>query len=186
MSATLAFMLDRLTRLDASRRRRHDRRMSRDKLRRILALLAAEAESPGPRSDEVVARLRELASLYRDAAAPRDHRLVRALALMSDRLAEPWTVEALAAAVGMSRAAFARRFVAAFGVAPLQHLHEQRMETAAALLRDTEQGLAAIAAQVGYASEFAFSRAFKRHHGLSPSVYRRGAATMQAGMRLAA
>jgi AraC-like DNA-binding protein len=92
---------------------------------------------------------------------------------MQERLGEPWTVESLARAVGMSRAAFARAFTEAFAAAPLQHLHEQRMERAALLLVDTDDGLALIAARVGYQSEFAFGRAFKRHHGVAPGAYRR-------------
>lgn len=153
--------------------------MSRDKLRRIIALLEAEFESPGPRSTEVIEKLREVATIYAARSGLRDARIRRALTLMSERLAEPWTVESLAKAVGMSRAAFARKFAAELGAAPLQHLHEQRMECAAALLAATDETLAAVAARVGYTSEFAFSRAFKRHHGVAPGTYRRHATTMR-------
>lgn len=151
--------------------------MSRDKLRQILALLEAEARNPGPRAREVVQRLRELAALYEQAADGTtritDRRLLRAVELMHERLAEAWTVASLARAVGMSRAAFARGFSEAFGTSPLLHLHEQRMLRAAALLTTTDGGLAGIAELVGYQSEFAFSRAFKRHHGVAPGAYRR-------------
>ena len=84
------------------------------------------------------------------------------------------SVAGLARAVGLSRAAFARRFVLATGVSPLRFLNALRLERAAQLLGETDAGLAEVAEKVGYASEFAFSRAFKRHHGVAPSVYRRG------------
>lgn len=102
-----------------------------------------------------------------------DRAVLRALELMRAELCRPWTVSRLARAVGLSRAAFARRFRAAVGQPPERHLIELRLERAAELLATTNEGLAWIAAQIGYGSEFAFSRAFKRCRGISPSVYRR-------------
>lgn len=154
--------------------------MSRDKLRRVIVLLQAEARAPASRTREVVAKLRELAALYEQdcgAARPLDRGLLRALDAMHARLAEPWTVATLARLAGMSRATFARKFAAAFGGAPLRHLHEQRMEQAAARLAESDEPLAAVAAAVGYQSEWAFNRAFKRHHGVAPGVFRRRIAT---------
>ncbi|HVW29109.1 MAG TPA: AraC family transcriptional regulator [Polyangiaceae bacterium] len=104
-----------------------------------------------------------------------DGRVLKALALMQEDPAKRWTVEKLARAVGLSRAAFARRFEAVTRAAPLRYLTRQRMLLAAELLRDSDASLAEIAARVGYESEFAFSRAFKRHHGLPPGVFRRNA-----------
>jgi transcriptional regulator GlxA family with amidase domain len=104
-----------------------------------------------------------------------DGRVLKAIALMQEDPAKRWTVEGLARAVGLSRAAFARRFEAVTGLAPLRHLTHRRMLLAAELLRDADASLAEIAARVGYASEFAFSRAFKRHHGQPPGVFRRNA-----------
>ncbi|MEZ4448455.1 MAG: helix-turn-helix transcriptional regulator [Nannocystaceae bacterium] len=92
---------------------------------------------------------------------------------MHSRPTERWTVEALARAAGLSRAAFARRFLAELGVPPLRHLTDLRMRRAARRLVESDDSLAAIAADVGYDSEFAFGRAFKRHLGEAPGAYRR-------------
>lgn len=107
------------------------------------------------------------------APEPRDRRLARALALMRSRPAHPWTVESLAKAAGLSRAAFARRFQAELGVPPRRFLADRRMELASRLLAEGDESLAGVAAQIGYESEFAFSRAFKRHHGEAPGAFRR-------------
>ncbi|RZS31152.1 helix-turn-helix protein [Herbihabitans rhizosphaerae] len=79
----------------------------------------------------------------------------------------------LAAKVGLSRAAFAARFAALVGEPPLTYLTGWRMTLAADLLRDTEETVAAVAGEVGYTDAFAFSVAFKRARGVSPSVWRR-------------
>ena len=105
-------------------------------------------------------------------ARPADSRVARALRIMESRLAERWTVESLAKAAGLSRAAFARRFLSEVGVPPLRRLADLRMERAARLLAEGDDGLASIADQVGYDSAFAFSRAFKRRTGEAPIVYR--------------
>ncbi|UDY36319.1 AraC family transcriptional regulator [Dermatobacter hominis] len=86
--------------------------------------------------------------------------------------ARAWTVAELAELVGLSRAAFARRFTAAMGEAPLGYLTAWRMALGRDLLRTTDDGLAAVAAAVGYSSEFAFAAAFKRHHGSPPGRWR--------------
>ncbi|PCC74954.1 AraC-type DNA-binding protein [Nannocystis exedens] len=102
-----------------------------------------------------------------------DRRIARALQLMQAKPTERWTVAALASAAGLSRAAFARRFLAEQGVPPLRHLTAVRMQRAARRLVESDDSLAAIAAEVGYDSEFAFSRAFKRHTGEAPGAFRR-------------
>jgi AraC-like DNA-binding protein len=78
----------------------------------------------------------------------------------------------LADEASLSRAAFARRFSAKLGVAPLSYLTDWRMALARERLRDTDDGLVAIAASIGYASEFSFAAAFKRHHGTAPGRWR--------------
>ncbi|MGC4086827.1 MAG: AraC family transcriptional regulator [Polyangiaceae bacterium] len=120
----------------------------------------------------------------RGATAP-DRHVARAIALMQQMLSKDLDVKQLARAVGLSRAAFAKRFVAATGCSPHRFLQALRLERAAVLLTEGDQGLAEIAAQVGYASEFAFSRAFKRHHGVAPSVYRRSPGNAPCMMRAA-
>jgi AraC-like DNA-binding protein len=80
-----------------------------------------------------------------------------------------WTVESLAHEAGLSRAAFARRFAAAVGEPPLTYLTRWRMTVAGRLLRESDLTLAAVARRVGYTSEFAFAKAFKRDHGIAPA-----------------
>jgi transcriptional regulator GlxA family with amidase domain len=101
-----------------------------------------------------------------------DERIARSLSAMHADPARRWTVAELARIAGLSRAAFARRFRRAIGVAPLHHLTDLRMRFAADRLTSTVDKLAAIAALVGYASEFAFAKAFKRAFGISPGTFR--------------
>lgn len=104
---------------------------------------------------------------------PRDSRIARALDAIRARPAERWTVAKLAKIAGLSRAAFARRFLAEVGAPPLRHLATLRMRRAAELLDATDASLAEVAAVVGYANEFALSRAFRRHLGEPPGHFRR-------------
>jgi AraC-like DNA-binding protein len=98
--------------------------------------------------------------------------------------ARDWTVESLAHEAGLSRAAFARRFAHAVGEPPLAYLTRWRMTIAGRLLRESDLTLAAVARRVGYTSEFAFAKAFKRDYGIAPGVYRR-ASTRDASRDLA-
>jgi transcriptional regulator GlxA family with amidase domain len=127
-------------------------------------------------------RLDRIASSFRatpvaNDAAPRAHdaRIARALGAIAARPDETWTVAKLAKVAGLSRAAFARRFAAEVGAPPLRYLAIVRMRRAAELLVATDAALAAVAADVGYATEFALSRAFRRHMGEPPGAYRRRA-----------
>ncbi|WHT21518.1 AraC family transcriptional regulator [Crossiella sp. CA-258035] len=86
--------------------------------------------------------------------------------------ARSWTVATLAAEVGVSRATLARRFTDLVGEPPLTYLTGWRMALAADLLRDPDETVARVAKRVGYADGFAFSSAFKRTRGVSPSVHR--------------
>ncbi|HEY3870554.1 MAG TPA: helix-turn-helix transcriptional regulator [Actinocrinis sp.] len=82
-------------------------------------------------------------------------------------------MEALATHAALSRAAFARRFTACVGQPPMAYLTWWRMTLAARSLRATDAPVAAIAEQVGYASQFAFANAFRRATGIAPGRYRR-------------
>jgi AraC-like DNA-binding protein len=113
----------------------------------------------------------------RSRAEPADRRVARALAAMQERLDERWSVAALAKVAGLSRAAFARRFLAEVGTPPLRHLYTLRMRRAQQLLLETDESLASIAARIGYDSEFAFSRAFRRAFGEAPGAFRRRSTT---------
>ncbi|HEX2672045.1 MAG TPA: AraC family transcriptional regulator [Polyangiaceae bacterium] len=120
-------------------------------------------------------RLEAGALVFRHSASSGrlDRRIARAHALLHADPAKPWTVEQLARAVGLSRAAFARRFTAVSGCTPRRFLTDLRLALAASLLSTTDDALAELATRIGYASEFAFSRAFKRRHGVAPGIYRR-------------
>ena len=95
-----------------------------------------------------------------------------ALELLQQDPARDWTVATLAAEVGISRAALARRFTDLVGVPPMAYLTWWRLTMAARLLRETELPLPSIASKVGYASPFALSHAFKRQFGVAPGGYR--------------
>jgi AraC-like DNA-binding protein len=98
-----------------------------------------------------------------------------ALRLLHDEPAHPWTVAALAARTGVSRAALARRFSDLVGEPPMTYLTDLRLTLAADLLREPDATVAAVARQVGYGSAFALSAAFKRERGISPQEYRAAA-----------
>jgi AraC-like DNA-binding protein len=83
-----------------------------------------------------------------------------------------WTVADLAAAASLSRATFARRFTGLLGMAPLAYVTDWRMALAREQLRVGDMGLASVARALGYASEFSFAAAFKRHHGIAPGRWR--------------
>lgn len=107
------------------------------------------------------------------AAALADPVTAAALAAVHRDPARQWTVASLAAEAGLSRAPFARRFTARVGRPPLAYLTWWRMTTAARLLRESDAPLGVVAARVGYASQFAFAAAFKRHFGVPPGRFRR-------------
>jgi AraC-like DNA-binding protein len=106
-------------------------------------------------------------------AAQSDPVVGKALRLMYDDPARQWTVASLAAAVGVSRAALARRFQDLVGEPPMAYLTSWRLTLAADLLREPDSTIGAVARQVGYGSAFALSAAFKRVRGISPQEHRR-------------
>ena len=106
-------------------------------------------------------------------AGLRDRFVGKTLALIHSRPAHGWTVEELAAGVGLSRSALADRFTGLVGQPPMQYLTRWRLQLAANLLRTGSRNVASVAADVGYDSEAAFSRAFKRELGQTPAAWRR-------------
>jgi AraC-like DNA-binding protein len=106
----------------------------------------------------------------------RDPQIAAALAEIHGNPAHNWTVERLATQAAMSRSAFAARFTELIGLSPIEYLTSWRMQRASRLLEQVNLSIEEIASQVGYTSEIAFSRAFKRVFSVSPSAYRR---TMQ-------
>jgi AraC-like DNA-binding protein len=100
----------------------------------------------------------------------------RALRLLHNNPAHPWTVAELAAEIGVSRAGLARRFTELVGEPPMAFLTGWRLALAADLLREPDATVGAVARQVGYGSPFALSTAFKRVRGVSPQQFRAGVA----------
>jgi AraC-like DNA-binding protein len=106
-------------------------------------------------------------------AAARDPIVGRALALLHRDPRHPWSVADLAAQVGASRSVIAQRFAHFLGEPPLGYLARWRLQLAARLLDTTRSTLVEVAAEVGYESDAAFSRAFSREFGLPPARYRK-------------
>ncbi|GAA2513610.1 AraC family transcriptional regulator [Winogradskya humida] len=102
-----------------------------------------------------------------------DKVIARSLRAVHERPSDPWTVESLGAYAGLSRAAFARRFTAMVGQAPLTYLTWWRLTVAARLLQTTDVPLSVVAQRSGYGSAYAFANAFKREYGISAGRYRR-------------
>jgi AraC-like DNA-binding protein len=151
-------------------------------------LIVAESHAPGPASGVVLRRLADVlfvqalrALAKRDDCgrqglrALTDPAIGQSLRLMHARAAEPWTVQTLAAAVGLSRSGFAARFTGLVGEPPLQYLARWRMTQAATLLLEREQTPGTVAPLVGYRSGPAFNKAFKRWQGSAPGAFRRAA-----------
>jgi AraC-like DNA-binding protein len=153
---------------------------------RLISLLADEVARDEPGQEAVLDRLLDLLliSVLRawfsspESAAPAWYRAYgdpvvgKALRMLHHNPAHPWTVANLAAEVGVSRAALARRFTDLVGEPPMAFLTDWRLTLAADLLREPDATLDAVARQVGYGSSFALSTAFKRVRGISPREYR--------------
>jgi AraC-like DNA-binding protein len=156
-------------------------------LETLLKLLSNEAGSERPGADAIVKRLADvlfvqIIRLWLERpdnasrswiGALRDPAIGRALSLIHSCPEQDWTVATLATEVALSRSAFAARFTALVGMSPIDYLTRWRMEIAARLLRDDRLDLAGVATRVGYESDAAFSKAFKRAMGINPGSYRR-------------
>lgn len=148
----------------------------------------AEARSPRPGGEGVLAKLAELLFIevlrqfmneQRDEgrtgwlAGLRDRTVGAALNALHQRPAHPWTLEELARAAGTSRSVLAERFQQIVGTAPMQYLTQWRMVLAANLLCRGHHSLTQVANDVGYQTDTAFNRAFKREYGVPPATWRR-------------
>ena len=151
----------------------------------LIDLLALEAGCDGPGQEAYLDRLLDLLLIAvlrtwfdRDVNAPtwwhaeHDPIVGPALKLIYNNPAHSWTVANLAAAVGCSRAVFARRFTEQVGEPPIAFLTSWRLALAADLLCSSEATIASVARQVGYSTPFALSSAFKRAYGVSPNTHR--------------
>ncbi|MER7893832.1 AraC family transcriptional regulator [Micromonospora sp. NPDC094482] len=152
----------------------------------LVPLLATEIVKDDPGQEAVLDRLLDLlliATLREWFAQPGaeapawytahgDPVVGKALRLLHNNPAQPWTVASLAAQTGVSRAALARRFTALVGEPPMSYLTEWRLALAADLLREPDATVGAVAHRVGYGSSFALSTAFKRRRGMSPRQHR--------------
>jgi AraC-like DNA-binding protein len=106
-------------------------------------------------------------------AGLRDPMVGKALSLLHAKSAHSWTLEELAKETGVSRSVLAERFTQFVGIPPMQYLSKWRMQIATELLTGSHTNVAGIAARIGYESEAAFSRAFKKMIGVAPSAWRR-------------
>jgi transcriptional regulator GlxA family with amidase domain len=163
---------------------------SGDLFRSTFEFAAAEVGSGRGGAAAMLARLSEmlfLEALRRHAedlpeeqtgwlAGLRDPHVARALALLHRDVARDWTVDMLGREVGMSRSALAERFTRLIGEPPMRYLARWRLQVAAHALRTTGAPLVDVAERVGYESEAAFNRAFKREFGHPPATWRRRAA----------
>jgi AraC-like DNA-binding protein len=153
----------------------------------VLRMLAREAEGVQPGGEAVMTRLADVLVIQvlrwwlrgTDMAATgwlaalRDPHVGRALSRMHARPDRDWTLVELARQANMSRSAFAERFTMLVGEPPMHYLAAWRMQQAHSELTRTTDSIASISSRVGYSSEAAFSRAFKRHHGATPGAVRR-------------
>jgi AraC-like DNA-binding protein len=161
---------------------------SRSLLNQFIQFATAETGNKRAGSQSVLNRLSELMfveviRMHMDQLANnntgwlaglRDPLVGRALTLLHARPAHSWTVEELASETAASRSALADRFTQIVGCPPIQYLTQWRMQLAAKRLSDPGVKVAAVAHDVGYESEAAFSRAFKKFVGRSPSQWRTG------------
>jgi AraC-like DNA-binding protein len=152
-----------------------------------LSLMAAEMRQPGPGGEAVITRLADILVIQAIRAwidtdpqarsgwlgALRDPQIGRALALIHRHPDRAWTVASLADEVAMSRSAFAARFGELVGKPVMQYVTEWRMQVARAALQDGDTTVAELANRLGYRSEAAFARAFKRVIGVAPGSVRR-------------
>lgn len=157
-------------------------------LRPAIDLLGTELAAERPGADAMIPAILDalLVSMLRHwidaepatgergwAAAMRDPAIVKALTALHDDPAADWTVAALAATAGLSRSGFSQRFTRMLGQAPVAYLTWWRMTLAAKRFRETDAPIAVVAREVGYTSEFAFAKAFKRELGVAPGMYRK-------------
>jgi AraC-like DNA-binding protein len=149
-------------------------------------LFIAESASRNPGASVIVSRLADVLLVQairshisgtdcqeRGLRALVNPQIGKALSLIHERPADPWTVESLASAVALSRSGFAARFTALVGEPPLEYLARWRMTKAAQLLRESELSMDEVAQRVGYQSKPSFNRAFKRWQGIAPGAFRR-------------
>jgi len=177
----------RLTQAGASRVFSRDAVARHPALSALLRLIADEVDAQKPPSEALPLLFRSLLVYARRMSTPvplpkwgrplRDARVERALELLNRDIARRWTVELLARAAGLSRPALARQFLRVLGLSPMRYLTQKRMQAAAEMLLGTDAALAEVARQVGYSSEFAFNRAFRKHYQVPPGAYRRAAQT---------
>jgi AraC-like DNA-binding protein len=156
-------------------------------LETTLNFIYSESGSEEPGSQTVITRLADIlfiqivrlyiAGLSEHSrgwlAGLKDHQISRALGYMHRSPEQPWTIDSLSEAVGMSRASFAARFKQIIGDSPFQYLTRWRMHKAAGYLRDQDCTISETAERVGYRTEAAFSKVFKRYLGVAPGRYRR-------------
>ena len=182
--------------LEALPRLLHMRGMSEGWLDGFARHLTEESRGGRPGADSVLTRLAELMFIqllrrYLENLPPdqtgwlaglRDEVVGRVLALIHRQPGRPWTLEELAREASSSRTSVAKRFSERVGRPPMQYLAQWRMQVAANLLSQSGAKISSIGREVGYDSEAAFSRAFKKETGVAPGAWREARrATPDAG-----
>jgi AraC-like DNA-binding protein len=159
-----------------------------DWIQSTLRLMAAEAKELRPGGETVITRLADILIIQairswieQDPAAQtgwlgalQDRQIGRAITLIHREPARPWTLASLASEVAMSRSAFAARFTELVGEPAMHYVARWRMNLAVTRLKEEDTRLGDLASRLGYQSEAAFSRAFKRYMGFSPGAVRNG------------
>lgn len=156
-------------------------------LRQFIQIAMTESADKRAGGEGVLAKLSELMFIevirqYLERIPPkqagwlagiRDPFVGTALSLLHRSPAFAWTIENLATEVGQSRSAFAERFTELVGIPPMRYLTNWRMQIASGMLRSGNPSMAKVATEIGYQSDAAFSRAFKKTVGVSPSAWRK-------------
>lgn len=159
---------------------------SRQWVSQTIAAMQEEVSNPSIGSRIMVSRIIDLMFIWtvrhwlataREAetgwiVALRDPLIGHALALLHAQPGAAWTVDKLASAVGQSRSTLSGRFGRLVGQSPMRYLTQWRMQLAGELMSTTSQRVSRIAQELGYESEAAFSRSFRREFGLAPTDYR--------------
>jgi AraC-like DNA-binding protein len=158
-----------------------------DWIQSTLRMIAAEVQQMSPGGETVITRLADILVILAIRSwiihshsaqtgwlrALADRRIGRVISEIHRNPGKPWTLESLACEASMSRSAFAARFTELVGEPPMRYVTRWRMNSAQACLRERNVTVAELANSLGYESEAAFNRAFKRHIGISPGVAKR-------------
>jgi AraC-like DNA-binding protein len=164
-----------------------------DWIQSTLRMMAAEAKELRPGGETIITRLADILVIHairswiaQDGAAQtgwlgalQDDQIGRVISRIHREPERPWSLESLAAEAAMSRSAFAARFTELVGESAVHYVTRWRMHTALTWLKENDGAISEISRRVGYESEAAFNRAFKRYMGITPGAVRRDSDSRQ-------